>query len=150
DIVPFDHDLFGASLVSLSHEGHFGWRACLEFDGRRLEAFAIDLDGRCLHAVLQRRLSGRSQLSRRHAAILWRIATILRGLAAFLRTLAAFLRRLTAFPRGLAAILRALATILRGAERQRRQSDGHDEQRDSCDNRFSVQSASPNWFRIHD
>jgi hypothetical protein len=68
----------------------------------------------------------------------------LRGFAAFPSAFAAILRRLAAFPRGLTAVLSALATILRGAVRQRSQSEGHDEQRDGCDNRFSVQSVSPN------
>jgi hypothetical protein len=39
DLVFFNHDLFGASLVSLSHEGHFGGHACFEFEAGRLEAF---------------------------------------------------------------------------------------------------------------
>ena len=128
DVVLFDYDLFSASLIGLSHEGHFGWHARLESEAGRLEAFTVDLDGRGLLAVLQRRLGG-GRLPLRRAASLWWIAAILRGLAAVLR--------------GFAAVLRALAAILRGAKRKRGQGDCRDEQRDGCDNRFPIQGISP-------
>jgi hypothetical protein len=156
DVVLFDYDLFSASLIGLSHEGHFGRHARLESEAGRLEAFAVDLDGRGLRAVLQRRLGG-GRLSLRRAASLWWIAASLRGLAAVLRGFAAVLRGfaavlralaailcgITAFSCGLAAILRALATILRGAKRKRGQGDCRDEQRDGCNNRFPIQNISP-------
>src|SRR2546422_5234484 len=58
DLVLLDHDLFGASPVSLSHECYFGGRVSLEFETGRLEAFVGNLDGRGLRAVLHDSLRG--------------------------------------------------------------------------------------------
>ena len=58
DVVFLDHDLLRASLVGLSHEGHFGRRAYFEFEAGRLEAFISNLDGRGLCAIPLNRPGG--------------------------------------------------------------------------------------------